>query len=86
MIDLSALPTYMHSGLMMYLEQGVKPGDFLLYILENDFIGASGHADFNNQYLMFEYARVLALDFPEESYGSKEKVKKWIEHQGLKGL
>lgn len=86
MIDLSAIPEYMQPGLIRYLEQGVKPGDFLIRILENDFIGASGHADFNNKYLLFEYARILSRDFPPEAYGSKVKVQAWIELGGLKGM
>ena len=85
MIDLSALPEYIQPGLMRYLEHGIKPGEFLTRILENDFIGACGYADFNNRCYLYEYARILALDFPPESFGSEEKVKKWIEHQGLKG-
>lgn len=85
MIDLSALPEYMHPGLIRYLEEGTRPGSFLTMVLENDFIGACGHADFNNRCYLYEYARILALDFPPESYGSKVKVQAWSELKGLKG-
>lgn len=83
-IDYSMLPDYMQGGARRYLEKGERPGSFLQAVLWNDLQEAFGRADTVNLSSMFGWARFLH-EAPPEAWGSKEKVEKWIAHNGLKG-
>jgi hypothetical protein len=73
-------------GLLVYLELGTRPGDFLRQALENNFSAAILAADPQ----VFPRLRDLAayLDssaFPPEAWGSPRKVEAWIQRRGLLG-
>jgi len=74
------LPDYMHEGLILYLVEGILPGDFLTAVLQNDFMEACGRADATNRDLLFDYALFLYNDAPRWAWGSVEKVRQWTEH------
>lgn len=84
-LNLSGIPHYMHEGVILYVEKGIKPGSFLTAILSNDFMEACRRADDNNAACMFEYGRVL-YSAPIGCHGSPEKVRDWIAAGGLEGI
>lgn len=84
MIDYSILPEHMREGMKRYIEEGVEPGSFLYYILCNDLMAAAGHADEINKHSLWNYCNFLYNYAPYPCHGSKERVKIWMEHKGLK--
>lgn len=77
-INYSILPEHMREGMQLYLEHGIRPGDFLYLILCNDFVHALGHADLINTARIVDYAKFLYLEAPGGSWGSGEAVDAWI--------
>ncbi len=91
MIDYSRLPDNLREGMQRYIEEGVPTGDFLRACLSNDLMDAMGRAstktfDYVHSVLMFLYNDVPIWTRDGRPWGSKEAVKRWIEHKGLKGL
>ncbi len=78
------IPNYMHDGILLYLEHGIKPGSFLYYIICNDLVNSIGSADINNKKSIFQYVDMIYNYFPSSAWGSKEKVEEWIKHCGFK--
>ena len=73
-------------SLERYVEHGIKPGDFLTAVLENNFMEAAGRADSFNQLHLHDWARVIYNDVPSACHGSSERVSQWIKAGGLVGL
>jgi len=80
-----SIPGHMQDGLEMYVNHGYKPGDFLTAVLENDLSKAVAHADSVNINKLVDYVAVLFNNCPNACWGSREKVKAWIEEGGLQG-
>lgn len=80
------IPTYMWNGLESYINYGVPPGHFLTAVLENKFVDAVFCADAENQRALITYAHFLYWICPNGAWGSKERVDKWVNHNGLSGL
>ncbi len=76
---LHKLPSYMHSGIRLYLLRGILPGSFLTAVLENNLAAAASQADDANRELLFDYANFLYNHFPSDAWGSPEKIKAWCE-------
>jgi len=85
-VNKHGIPEIMANALALYLFKGIHPGGFLLAVLSNDLVGAIQRADDINIKLLKEYATILYWDFPMVAWGSKEKMEKWMENEGLKGL
>lgn len=83
---LDTLPRHMHGGVSRYIERGIRPGDFLLCMLEGDMAGAQMRADPENRAFEKEWGVFLSDYVPIECHNTPEKVKAWMEHQGLSGL
>ena len=83
-VDYSLIPEHMRSGVKRYLENGIRPGDFLIAILENNLVQSVGRADKINQAHIIEWANFLYNEMPMESWGSKEKVNAWIKKRRIK--
>lgn len=60
-------------------------GGFLGALLSNDFMGAAGKADDDNQRALIGWAKFLYNHVPSGSYGSPGAFSKWIERGGLAG-
>ncbi len=84
-ISYDKLPAHMRSGAQLFVEDGVRPGDFLMAVFQNDLKGAFQRADHINQHLIAEYVEWLHWEVPAPAQGSPEKVKAWIDQGGLKG-
>lgn len=83
-LNLSGIPAYMHDGVTLYIEKGIKPGSFLTAIFANDFMEACRRADDMNADCLFEYGRLL-YSAPLGCRGSPEAVRDWISRGGLEG-
>lgn len=77
-IDYSQLPEHMQEAARLYLEHGVRPGDFLTSVICNDLFGAMGRADCVNQQRMFDICSFFYNEAPSGSYGSEEKMSNWM--------
>jgi hypothetical protein len=80
------LPDYMIDGLVRYIVHGMEPGSFMTAVLENDLAWAAARADAVNRHNLFKYASFLLYDAPNGCWGSKSKVREWIEKGGLSSL
>ena len=80
------IPEHMRQGLTDYIERGVRPGDFLYYVLCNDLGRAVDHADDVNFELVPWYVVWLFNRVPAGCHGSRENVEAWIAHHGKRGL
>lgn len=80
------IPARMMPGIKRYVEQGIRPGDFLCAVFENDFKKALMFADDENYNNIQAYAAYLYNVAPHGCHGSAEKVEAWIKQGGLKGL
>ena len=77
-VDYTGLPDYMRGGMQRYIEQHIKPGDFLCCGLANNLCGAVEHADDDNLKLLGIYVRWLYNNAPSGCYGSAEKFGSWL--------
>ena len=78
MYDYSKIPAHMREGIMLYVERRVKPGSFLMAVLENDFVQIVGRADETNIRYLPQWAELLHWEIPSKCWGSPEKVKAWL--------
>lgn len=65
-------------SLAAYASTRRRTGGFLEAMLEGNLYKAAQNADVHNQQRMFHIARHIIDTLPAESYGTPEKVKKWI--------
>ena len=84
-ITYDRLPDYMRSGARLYIEQGIKPGDFMTAVLRDQFHEAIVRADHINKVRLRDWADWLHWDIPMAAHGSVEEVNTWMEHKGLEG-
>ena len=73
------IPDIVMAGLQRYINDHMKPGDFLLAVLKNDFNMAVAHADDENAVNLKAYMGYLNNEAPGNCWGSPEKVKAWLE-------
>jgi len=66
-------------SLEIYVKQGIMPGSFLSAVLENNLCGALGAADSYNRASLFEIVQYIYVKLPHYSWGSREKVNKYVE-------
>lgn len=85
-VDYSYLPEHMQEGARLYVEHGVRPGDFLTAVICNNFAEAFSRADDVNLDYMQEWARWLWTEAPAMCWGSPQKVKEWCDLHAAKRL
>lgn len=74
----SKAPGDLSEELRRYIERGIPPGSFLMSFLCNDLMHAVLCADDKNLLLLKEIALWFTKYAPVESYGSTEKVARWL--------
>ena len=84
-INYDGIPEHCRDGLKRYIEEGVPPGGLLYAVLTNDLVGFFAHADDINIHHAFDYANWLYNECPTSAWKTPDKVKVWIEHNGLRG-
>lgn len=75
------IPERMMPSIKRYVEEGVKPGDFLTAVIENDLSEACGRADDENMRNLPAYAAYFYNETPGGCWGSKLAMTLWIEHK-----
>jgi len=73
------IPGGCRSGLELYISDGLYPGRFLSYILENNLVGACNAADVENMANLPAYANYLYNHMPSNAWGSPKIVRDWID-------
>lgn len=68
----------MMGALTRYINDRLRPGDFLSAVLSNDLKEACGRADHHNKEILFEYVNYLYNYCPAACWGSYEKVNEWL--------
>ncbi|MGV9205606.1 MAG: hypothetical protein ACOC44_16465 [Promethearchaeia archaeon] len=80
------IPDYMVKGLVDYIVYGKSPGGFLNALLRGDLFLVFAIADSNNKNAIENYVRFLHNVPPSICYGNDEKIIKWIETGGMRGV
>jgi len=75
---LSACPERFRAGLNRYLVDRIAPGSFLRAVLENDLMGAVGHADEESAKELKALVSWLWQEMPSNLWGTKERVSAWL--------
>ena len=84
-IQYGLLPEHDREGARLYVEEGILPGSFLSACFANELVEALGCADEKNRFAIFDICSWLYNEVPLACRGSREKMKKWHERQGLRG-
>jgi hypothetical protein len=71
------IPERMMSGIKMYVEQGIRPGDFLVSIIQNNLKLAVMLADPENLRNIPAYVAYFHEKCPAACWGSEEKMVEW---------
>ena len=72
------IPARMCGGIERYIEDLVKPGDFLTAVICNNLKGAVGQADDENIHLLPVYVAYFHNEAPSACWGSREKMIAWL--------
>jgi len=72
-------------GIVRFVIDGLRPGDFLQAVLRNDLQQAFARADLENLRDLKEIAGFVFMRVPLPCYGSKAKVDRWIKQGGYRG-
>ncbi len=72
--------------LRRYMEEGRPVNHFLTYLIQNDLVRCIGRADSENLAALPNYCTWLHSYAPPMSFGSEQKMQRWIAHNGLSGL
>jgi hypothetical protein len=84
--NLNMVPEHMQGAIRRYIEKGIPPGDFLTAVLSNNLSESFARADLENRRAMFNWVQYLYSYAPNSCWGSPERVKAWIEHEGFGGI
>lgn len=71
------IPGYMQDGIRHYILDGINPGHFLTYCLQNRFIEAVTAADDTNAKKLVDWAKYIYNYLPGQCHGSREAVENW---------
>jgi len=85
-VNYSTIPEYMQLSLKRYIENGIRPSDFLYAVLCNDLVAAYLNADDTNRKYLGNYAWWLIQKCPIGAWGDKNTVEKWMANGGLEGI
>lgn len=80
-VDYTLIRPEIIESLRRYADNRIPTGDFLRAVLENNLKEAFGRADDANIVNLFHIIAYTYNNLPSVCWGSKEKVRKWIEHE-----
>ena len=75
------IPERMKERLDAYVYERIRPGDFLMGVLTNDFSRAMGHADIDNLSIIKRYYYYIHNCMPSNCHGSPEAVEAWLDNK-----
>ena len=78
------IPERMMPGIRRYVEHGVRPGDFLSAVIQNNLSEAIGRADTENLENIPAFVTYFYNECPLGCWGSPEKMKSWMESKKIK--
>ena len=84
-INYALLPEHLRDGMRRYIEQHIRPGDFLFGVLINNFMEACGHADAISSQFLPDIATFLHNEAPSGCWGSTRKVEAWLKAKATPG-
>lgn len=84
--DYVNIPDIQLVSLVMYVERGVSPGDFLTGVLEDSVRRAFAHADLQSIGSLWAIATWLFNRAPQACWGSRVIVGDWRNRGGLHGV
>lgn len=70
---------HMMEGIKRYVEDGIKPGDFLQAVICNNLSKAVWRADKKNMKNLIAFVAYFYNEVPSTIHGSKENMEAWIE-------
>ena len=73
------IPARMMPGIQRYIHERIKPGQFLTAVICNNLSDAMGQADDENLNSLPAYASFFHNEAPAPCWGSKKKMKEWLE-------
>lgn len=65
----------------LYIETGIRPGDFLSCVIKNDLYRSFAFADEMNLPRLWEIVSWLYEHAPTESWGNHEHFRDWMKHR-----
>ena len=79
-------PLHIHpsikGGLERWADHGIRPGSFLISVLENDLFGAYQAADSDNLYALPSIVYYIRNYLPSLCYGSPGRMREWEQRFG----
>jgi len=84
-IDYSLLPEHIRGGVQRYIENGIRPGDFLQAVISNDLRESFIRADDTNIERMYDIICFFYNQAPLNCWGSAEHLAAWMKKGGLLG-
>lgn len=85
-MNTSYLPDHIRESVDRYIRKGCPVGDFLTAVICNNLSESFQRADDINQERMFDIVRFFYIEAPGLCWGSKEKMKHWIEIGGWEAI
>ena len=76
-LDRCQIPERMRPGILRWIEEGIKPGEFLSAIITNDLQETFARADDENIFRIHSYIRFFYNHTPSGCWGSIERAKEW---------
>ena len=74
----SKIPEHMQAALVRYVNEHIRPGDFLTAVICNDLRDAVGRADDININLLRVYVQWFYNVAPGYCWGSAQKMENWL--------
>lgn len=78
MLDYDKLPERLRGGVQRYIEKGIRPGNFLTAVIENNLTESVGMADDDMIKVLPEIVGWFYNQAPAICWGSATKAKKWM--------
>lgn len=76
--DSMRIPLYMHDAIIAWAVDYIRPGGFLMAVLQNNLVQAVNLSDQDNASALRSYATFVYNELPSECWGSSEQCESWI--------
>ena len=75
------IPTRMEEGIRRYIDERIRPGEFLRAVISNDLKNAVAMADDENILNLPAYVAYFYMEAPSTCWGSREKMESWLKRR-----
>ena len=75
------IPTRMEGGIRRYIDDHIRPGEFLCAVISNDLKEAVGKADDFNIENLPAYVAYFYNKAPSTCWGSRKKMEAWLKNE-----